>query len=142
MSEEQVNVTIVPPIHIQMVWEQVDKLLSPAVETSNGRWTMESIYQAVMSGNKHLWIVFNEDKEIECVAVTSVITYPGKKMLSIDFLGGDKIKKWAFKLLEVLNSFAKDAGCDGIEATARFGFWKWLERDGFEQVCTVFEKRF
>lgn len=139
---EEVQVTIVPPIHIQIVWEQVEPLLHPAVERSNGRWTTDFVYQALMAGQKHLWVVFEESNGISCVAVTSVMTYPGKKMLSIDFLGGDGINKWSFKLLEVLNNFAKDAGCNGIEAYARLGFWKWLEPDGFEQNCTVFEKRF
>jgi hypothetical protein len=49
---------------------------------------------------------------------------------------------WAFKLLDVLNNWAKDSGCNGIEATARIGFWKWLEKDGFDKAYTVFEKRF
>ena len=141
-GSDNAQVTIVPPIHIQMIWEQVEPMLSPAVERSNGRWTTDFVYQSLVSGHKHLWVVFDESAGICCAVVTSVMIYPGKKMLSIDFLGGDKINYWAVKLLEVLNSFAKDAGCNGIEAYARFGFWKWLERDGFEQNCTVFEKRF
>jgi len=139
---EEVQVTIVPPIHIQMFWEQVEPLLHPAVERSNGRWTTDFVYQSLMAGQKNLWVVFEESNGISCIAITSVMTYPGKKMLSIDFLGGNGINKWSFKLLEVLNNFAKDAGCGGIEATARFGFWKWLENDGFDKAYTVFEKRF
>jgi len=142
MSEEQATVALVPPLHIQMMWEQVEGLLAPAVEKSNGRWTMDHLYGNLVAGQKHLWVVFDETKSINCVAVTSVVDYPAKKMLSMEFLGGKDIEEWAFKLLEVLNRFAGDAGCGGIEATARFGFWKWLEKDGFDKAYTVFEKRF
>jgi hypothetical protein len=142
MSDEQVTVALVPPLHIQMVWEQVEAFLVPAVEKSNGRWSMDYLYGTLVSGQKHLWVVFDETKSINCVAVTSVVDYPLKKMLSIEFLGGNDIESWVFKLLDVLNRFAWDAGCGGIEATARFGFWKWLEKDGFDKAYTVFEKRF
>lgn len=142
MSDEQVHVALVPPIHIPIIWEQVEGMLLPAVERSNGRWTMDSLFQNLTSTQKHLWVVFGEDQTIDCVAVTAVVQYPAKSMLSIEFLGGNDIEKWVFKLLGVLNNFAKDAGCEGLEATGRYGFWKWLEKDGFERAYTVFEKRF
>lgn len=142
MSEEQVQVALVPPIHLPMLWEQVEHMLAPAVESSNGRWTIDTLFQELSAAQKHLWVVFGEDKTINCVAVTAVVQYPAKNMLSIEFLGGSGIDQWAFKLLGILGNFAKDAGCEGLEATARHGFWKWLEKDGFERAYTVFEKRF
>jgi hypothetical protein len=141
-TESSIHVALVPPLHIQMVWEQVEEMLVPAIERSNGRWTMDSIYESLTGGRKHLWLVFDETSSIDCVAITEVIEYPAKNMLSIEFIGGSNIEKWVHKLLEVLNRFAWDAGCGGIEATARLGFWKWLETDGFEKAYTVFEKRF
>jgi len=140
--DEEVQITIVPPIHIQMLWEQVESMLIPAVESSGGRWTIDTLYESLMSAQKHLWVVFDKDNTINCVAVTAVVKYPAKNMLSIEFLGGSGIDQWAFKLLGVLGNFAKDAGCEGLEATARHGFWKWLEKDGFNRAYTVFEKRF
>jgi hypothetical protein len=138
---KEVSVTIVPPIHLRMVWEQVEPFLEPAIERSNGRWTLEAMYDEIATGKKNLWLVFEGNSDIECVAVTQVIKYPGKTMLSIDFLGGTGIDKWAFKLLDVLNSFAQDAGCSGLEAVARDGFQKWLGQNGFERSCAFFEKR-
>lgn len=142
MNEEQVQVALVPTIHLPIIWEQVEHMLAPAVESSNGRCTIDKLFESLISAQKHLWVVFGEDKTITCVAVTAVLNYPSKTMLSIEFLGGSGIEIWAFKLLGVLESFAKDAGCEGLEATARHGFWKWLEKDGFERAYTVFEKRF
>ena len=33
-----------------------------------------------------------------------------------------------------------DNDCDGIEATARLGFWKWLQQDGYERSYVVYER--
>jgi hypothetical protein len=142
VEEMQTYVSLIPPAHIESAWPSVEEYLLPAVERSNGRWTMEALKQWALQNEKQVWIVFDDDKTIHCVAVTQNVIYPASRMLSIEFLGGTGLNQWAFKLLDVLNNWAKDSGCNGIEATARIGFWKWLEKDGFDKAYTVFEKRF
>jgi len=44
--------------------------------------------------------------------------------------------------LKKAEAWAKDNKCDGIECTARFGFWKWLGKSGWDKAYTVFERRF
>jgi len=63
-------------------------------------------------------------------------------MCAIQYIGGDEFKEWAWLLCKKLEAWAKDSGCDGIEGTARFGFWKWLSRSNWKKAYTVFEKRF
>lgn len=142
VQEMQTYVSLVPPAHIESAWPSLAPLLEPAVERSNDRWTMDHLFEWALRNEKQIWIVFDDKNIIHCVAVTQNVFYPSSKMLSIEFLGGSGLDKWAFKLLDVLNNWAKDSGCNGIEATARIGFWKWLEKDGFEKAYTVFEKRF
>ena len=142
VEDMRTYVSLVPPMHIESAWPSLEPHLFPAVERSHGRWTMPALKEMALLNEKQVWIVFDDNKDIHCVAVTQNVTYPARKMLSIEFLGGAGLEKWAFKLLDVLNSWAKDSGCDGVEATARIGFWKWLEKDGFDKAYTVFEKRF
>jgi len=142
VEEMRIYVSLVPPMHIESAWPSLAPLLEPAVERSHGRWSMEHIKEWALFNEKQIWIVFDDSKTIHCVAVTQNVVYPTSKMLSIEFLGGAGLDTWAFKLLDVLNNWAKDSGCNGIEATARIGFWKWLEKDGFDKAYTVFEKRF
>ena len=127
VEDMQTFVSLVPPMHIESAWPSLEEYLLPAVERSNGRWTMEALKMWALQNEKQVWIVFDDSKTIHCVAVTQNVVYPASRMLSIEFLGGAGLEKWAFKLLDVLNSWAKDSGCNGIEATARLGFWKWLE---------------
>ena len=71
---------------------------------------------------------------------TEVTHYPARTMLSMHFLGGEGFDDWYGDMLDSLTRYAKDAGCDGIEGIARFGFWKWLKDDGFNKTSAFYEK--
>lgn len=135
------KITLVPHDRAAHVWMSVYKYLDKAVERSHGRWTMETLFNAVATGRQQLWIVLDENDNIDGVATTEIINYPNRKMLAIQYLGGEGLGFWANQILEVFNSWARDNKCKGIEATARKGFWKWLKHDGFDEAYTVFEKR-
>ena len=56
------------------------------------------------------------------------------------YLGGEDLDGWAFSMLEILEGFAVATKCEGIEATARKGFWKWMKDFDYQEAYTVFEK--
>ena len=71
---------------------------------------------------------------------TQIVNYPNSQMLAFQFLGGEDFDGWYPDMLKILEAFALDGGCNGVEGTARFGFWKWLEKDGFDKSYAVYEK--
>lgn len=133
--------TLVPPEQLENVWPFITDRLEKAIERSRGRWSMEALFQALQSEVYHLWLAFDGDNNVDGVGVTQVVTYPNRRMLAIQFLGGENFMDWVWSMLGTFNSFARDIECQGIEATGRDGFWKWLSKDGFEKAYTVFEKR-
>ena len=82
----------------------------------------------------------------ECIqpveGTTEIIQYPEKRMVVVQFLGGDNFNDWVWDMLERFKDWGKDNDCSGIEATARMGFWKWLEQDGFSRSYVVYERSF
>ena len=100
---------------------------------------MEHLCAAVMMGNTQLWVAF-EDEKVWGAVTTEVTRYPAKTMLSMHFLGGERFDDWYVDMLKNLSRYAKDAGCDGLEGVARFGFWKWLKQDDFVKSSVFYEK--
>tara|TARA_R110002096_G_scaffold379891_1_gene573880 strand:- start:260 stop:580 length:321 start_codon:yes stop_codon:yes gene_type:complete len=103
---------------------------------------MEFLYASILNGNQQLWVAFDEDHNIDGVGTTEIIQYPEKRMVVVQFLGGDNFNDWVWDMLERFKDWGKDNGCSGIEATARMGFWKWLEQDGFSRSYVVYERSF
>ena len=134
------TIALIPPNYIQTLWDDVEELLAPAIARSRGRWDMQSLYESIRNLEQHLWVAFNEAGVIEGVGTTEFVFYPRKKMLAMQYLGGANFNSWVWDMLDRFNSWAKDNQCDGIEGTARHGFGKWLEQDGFVRSYTTYEK--
>ena len=93
MAPQEVNipdytVTLVPENYINTVWDDAKPLLMGGVDKSNDRWSIETLYYALMQGEQHMWVAFDEDKNITSVLTTQFITYPTKLSLAIQFAGG------------------------------------------------------
>ena len=134
------NITLVPPDQVMYVWNDAKVHLAPAVDRCKGRWTTDHLCAALATGRSQLWIAFGEDLKIHGALTTEITQYPGKKMLSMHFLGGKDFDDWYPALLEMITRYARDCGCDALEGVARFGFWKWLKKDGFEKASIFYEK--
>jgi hypothetical protein len=134
------TITMIPPNYLNTLWVEVKPQLARAVDRSHGRWNLEFLYAAILNGSQQLWVAFDEEKRIEGVGTTEIYQYPEKKMLAIQFLGGDNFNGWVWDMLDRFKEFGKDENCTGIEATARMGFWKWLEQDEFSRSYVVYER--
>ena len=139
ISDENI-ITAVPSDLIAGVWKEVAHLLQPAVERSHGRWTMQTLLIALKEGKQQLWVVYEKDQPVKGVVTTEILSYPNRKMLAIQYLGGKDLETWGFSFLDIAEDFAKAAKCSGIEATARKGFWKWFREYDYQDAYTVFEK--
>ena len=133
------NISLVPLEHVSGAWNDVRHYLEPAIDRCNGRWTMEHLCAAVAMGNTQLWIAFDDEK-VWGALTTEITCYPAKRILSMHFIGGEDFDSWYGLLLSRITDYAKDMGCDGIEGVARFGFWKFLQADGFKKSSAFYEK--
>ena len=133
-------IALVPVEYLNHTWPDVKDEIERAVARSNGRWSIEFLYAAILNGQQQLWVAFDEDKNIDGVGTTEVAYYPAKMMLAIQFLGGKNFNSWVWDMLEKFKQFGRDNNCHCIEATGRPGFWKWLGQDGFDKSYVVYEK--
>jgi hypothetical protein len=133
-------VALVPIEYLNHTWPDIKNEIERAVVRSNGRWSMEALYASILNGHQQLWLAFDEERNIDGVGTTEIAYYPAKTMMAIQFLGGNNFNSWVWDMLEKFKQFGRDNGCQGIEATGRAGFWKWLGQDGFDKSYVVYEK--
>lgn len=136
------TVMMVPQEYCAYEWPSVCDLLEPAVKRSHGRWTMRDLLQTLCTGGQQLWIVRNREDEIVAALTTQFVQYPSRNMLAIQFLGGEGFDDWNDGFLDVIEHFARDIGCHGIEAPARFGFWPFFKRRGYDKSYCTYECSF
>lgn len=130
---------LVPPDQCRRVWKDVRDLLRPAVLLSSGRWTLDYILAALVLGEQSLWVIVKDEK-VAGTLTTEISHYPGKKMLTIHFLGGTDFGAWYPDSLEIVSKYARECECTAIECNGRNGFWKYFEPSGFKRVATFYEK--
>tara|TARA_B100000131_G_C18078321_1_gene597244 strand:- start:632 stop:1066 length:435 start_codon:yes stop_codon:yes gene_type:complete len=141
----KVKQTLVQPKDLGHVWPFVEKLLNKSIKRSYGRTSTSDLLQECLYGESHLWIFYEEERypEILGCGITQINDYPsGLRMLNIDHLAGRHQDKWTKDGLEVVEKFAKDSDCDGIEALGRPGFWNWLKDDSWDKIAVAYQKRF
>lgn len=134
--------SMVPADMVDTCWAQIEPYLAKACKFSYGRYNTDDIREMLDEGIFHLWVAFepNEDgAKIHGAVVTQFMAYPRVKFLSLTFCGGKDIKNWQAPMLDLLRKFARDMGCDGIEATARRGWAKLLDNEGYKARWVTFE---
>jgi hypothetical protein len=130
--------SLVPHDFVDQIWGEVKEYLRGAADYTHGRYEVEDIYDAVMEYDHQLWIAFNEGG-IKGAVVTNFIHYPKKKYLCMTFCGGVELDQWKDPMLKLLQQWAKDNHCDGVEATARLGWTKIFKDDGHKPLWQTFQ---
>lgn len=132
------QVTMVPKEYVQQCWPAVEEYLKGAAEYTHGRYEVEDIYDAIMDYDHTLWIAFDDEK-IKGAVVTNFAHYPKKKYLVMSFCGGVELNTWKDDMLKLLQHWAHDTQCDGVEATARLGWTKIFKNDGHLPLWQTFQ---
>ena len=58
------QVSLVPPDHIDICWDEISSHLGKSIGTAHGRYTMDDILKEAKSFEQHLWVVFDDTKII------------------------------------------------------------------------------
>ena len=132
------QVSMVPHEYVMQVWPDVEGYMESAAQETHGRYEAQDILDLVLDYSYPLWIAFDETG-IKGAVVSGFNQYPRKKYLNLMFCGGDDGFSWKDDMRSILQKWATDNGCDGIEATGRFGWAKIFKHDGFKPVWQVFE---
>jgi len=133
-----VEVSLVPKEFVEGCWSQVEGYLEGAAKYTYGRYNVQDIKDCITDYDHQLWIAFENDK-IYCAVVTEIANYPRCRILAMQFTGGVELKKWKKPMLEILQRWAKDNGCEKIESPGRPGWARVFRDDGYEAKFITYE---
>jgi len=115
-------VRITPDWAVKM-WPTVEPLLAPAVAETLGCFETPDILRDILNGNVQLWTAADPDTKSICAAMTTQIhTYPRRKSLRVEFIGGTRLHFWAKDFCAVLDDFARENGITLMEGAFRRGW--------------------
>jgi|TARA_R110000796_G_scaffold101324_1_gene210036 hypothetical protein len=138
-----VTVSFIPKDVFSVVARDVEEFLAPAIELSHGRDDMTSIWKYLILGQSQLWMAFDdEDNKPKGALVTRIEDYPLKKMINYLYIGGDDLKEWHKDMLAIVEKFAREQGCEGMELVGRKGWDRFLKDCGWEAKHIICERFF
>ena len=132
------QVSLIPKDHVPDVWEDIKPYIAKAAKYTYGRYTVDDILDNIIQYDRNLWMAF-DDGGVKGVIVTYFKTYPQKLYLDLEFCAGDEGLTWKAPMLKVLQHWAYDNGCDGIESSGRLGWAKILKADGYKPLWQTYE---
>ena len=133
-----IEISLIMPQNVTALWPSIEKYMEGAAEYTYGRYQASDILASITDYGHHLWVAFGDD-EIKGAVITTYTHYPRAKYLSMTFCGGIELDTWKDAMLKILQSWAFDSQCDGIEATARPGWTKVFKADGHKPLWNTFE---
>lgn len=132
------NFGCVPLPVLDIVWDDAEKLLTPAINTAGGKFNANDVKQGIESGMLTLWLVVDGTKPVAAIT-TRIIEYPGCRAMALDWIGGRRMKEWLPLAQETIERFAKDNGCVHLEGYGRKAWGRWLERYNWKPDYTAYK---
>jgi len=74
-----IHVSGIPSEYIDEVWQDCSKYVEMGINKSQEEMSVQDIYENCKDKDMQLWIVFNEDKDIEAVLTTKQIKQKTKE---------------------------------------------------------------
>lgn len=135
---EDVKVTAVPPEHVVDMWPKVSHYVADAVQHTHGRFETDDVLDMILDESHTLWVAY-ENRHVKGAVVTTIMEYPRRRLLGCPFVTGEEFPSWKGPMLEMLQRWAIDNGCEGIESTARLGWARVFKDDGYAALWQTFE---
>ena len=116
----------IEPEDLGSVWAIIEPMVLKTLDGMNGRHTMQSLLSEVMERDLALWGVVNERDGLKALVGTQLmVASSGLKSLAIRFTVGKHLNEWVY-LLDQLEDYARQNGCQRVETWARKGWAKHL----------------
>lgn len=137
------QMSLVYPGQVSYVLPALLPYLQKSEEWTRGRAKVDDILRFVLNGQMYLFVA-HEGNTIYGHVIVETKQYPQCKMLTVQYCAGEPnhMEHVEDEMFDILDRFAKDAGCAGVEFVGRPGWRKTATKYGFEVQEVVYQKFF
>lgn len=121
------------------MWKFAEPFVKRALDHTNGELAASDLLRLCLARDAQLWMIF-DGQRIAGAGTTEIIFYPQKKICRIITLAGTEFENWMHYAYQIIEAWAKDNGCVGVEAYTRKGFVPKLQKIGFRHKYSVCHK--
>ena len=121
---------------IDALWPQIGALIASAIPYGRGEYTLEDIRDGIKCGQMFAVGCVSKDGEVEFVVTCSIVTFPRKQVLYVQYGAG----RGGVRAKDALTAAAKTLECDWIETRCRESVARLYRRAGFDdgyRVCIL-----
>lgn len=126
----------IPANLIDRFWPFAEPYIKRALDHTRGEFLPSDIKDYCKDRIIQLWLV-SENERVIAAATTEIITYPRKKHCRVVTLAGSKAVEWTQLLDVVLAGWAREQGCDAMEAYVRKGYAPVLANYGYKHMYSA-----
>ena len=120
-------------------WLIAKAILRPAIERSNGRQSVETVYRALLKQHFQLWLI-TKTEGVVCAIITEVFTHPtGLHECCILFVAGTRREDWLHHCEDIC-LWAVAEGCERVSVNGRSGWAPDLLKLGFKRLDSGWER--
>lgn len=138
-----IDIKLVGPGQLTQFIPDLHRYLRKSEAWTRGRASVDDIVRFLYIGQMSLWIAV-DNLHVYGYVITEIKQYPKAKFLVLQYAAGqpNHMKLFDTQMHEVLEKFAKDAGCSGIEYFGRAGWRKDARKHGYISESVMYEKYF
>ncbi len=126
----------IPAPVLDRFWPLAEPYIKRALDHTRGEFTPADIKAYCKDRVIQLWLV-SENERVIAAATTEIITYPRNKHCRVVTLGGSRAVEWTQLLFATLDEWAKEQGCDAMEAFVRKGYVPVLANYGYKHMYSA-----
>ena len=137
------DVSLVYPGQVSYVLPALLTYLQKSETWTGGKAKVDDILRFILNGQMYLFVA-HEGNTIYGHVIVEVKQYPQCNMLVVQHCAGEDNHMVPVEdtMFEVLDKFAKDAKCAGIEFVGRPGWRKTANKYGYELRSVTYQKMF
>lgn len=129
-------------------WVDIAPFIEKALVYNENELDLGDVFHFLLMGTFKAIIIFEKEpmgsvstNVIKAVSIFEMVDHPKKRICHIILLSSIDANKYRVSFLDELYKIARNANADSIYLHGRKGWKRFLERDGFNEIYTVLERK-